>query len=418
MERGFKGVKVVVEVAITKAPDYEGAEDALRRSVALLGGMNKFIHAGDVVVIKPNSSTFTWPEVLLTTHPAVVGALVRMAWEAGAKRVIVGDNPAFDFPGKICFEYNGIGPAALEAGAELSYFDEEPYIPVKVPNGIIYDSVRLPKPVVDADVVVSVAKMKTHICTVATLCIKNLHGLNSWEDKKEIHKMDLGQKFVDIAKAIDGKLRLSVVDGISAMEGQGPAGGSPVDLGLIIAGDNIVAVDAVASACMGIDPMEVPTTQIASYQGLGSATLSKITIRGEKIEEVMRHFKRAIIPYAAKDSNVTVYMGGACTGGCAIMLDPQFDVFPRDPEKKYAVIAGMNPVIPKRKLDVDEVWVVGDCAIGCVERMDFKPRPTRFFKGCPPLTDDFIDRFCRILPEIFPDGHPRVAERRRGKAKS
>jgi len=401
----------MVQVAISKAADYDEAEKAVREAVKLLGGTKKFVHAGDVVVVKPNSTIYTPPEMPITTHPAVVAAVAKLAKEADAKKVIVGDNPAFNFPARMCFEYNGIEAAAREAGAEVSYFDEEPYVPVKVPGGVIYEVVKLPKPVADADVVISVAKMKTHSCTVATLCIKNLHGLNTWEDKKGIHKADLGQKFVDIVKAIKGKLRLSVVDGICAMEGQGPSGGFPVDMGLVLAGDNIVAVDAVASACMGIDPMEVPTTQIATYQGLGPAALHEITVKGENIKEVMRPFKRAILQFASKDPNVTLYLGGACLGGCIHTMEPQYDFIPRDSNKKYAIIVGMNPIIPHKNLNVDEVWVVGDCAISCVEKMDLEPRPTRVFEGCPPLLDEFFDDFCGLIPEIFPEGHPRVSGR-------
>jgi len=401
----------MAQVAITKAADYDEAEKAVRKAVNLLEGMKKFVHADDVVLVKPNSTIYTPPEMPITTHPSVVAAVVKLAKEAGAKKVIVGDNPAFNFPGRICFEYNGIETAAREAGAEVSYFDEEPYVPVKVPGGVIYEVVELPKPVIDADVVISVAKMKTHSCTVATLCIKNLHGLNTWKDKKGIHKADLGQKFVDIVKAIKGKLRLSVVDGICAMEGLGPSGGFPVDLGLILAGDNIVAVDAVASACMGIDPMEVPTTQIATYQGLGPAALHEITVKGENVKEIMRPFKRAILQFASRDPNVTLYLGGACLGGCIHMTEPQYDFIPRDPNKKYAIIVGMNPIIPRKNLNVDEVWVVGDCAISCVEKMDFEPRPTRLFPGCPPLLDELFDDFCKLIPEIFPEGHPRVSEK-------
>jgi len=401
----------MAQVAITKATNYNEAEKAVRGAVELLGGMEKFVHVGDVVVVKPNSTAYTPPEMALTTHPAVVAALVKLAKEAGAKKVIVGDNPAFNFPARMCFDYNRIEAAAREAGAEVSYFDEEPHVPVKVPGGVVYDVVELPKPVVDADVVISTAKMKTHTCTVATLCIKNLHGLNTWEDKKRIHKTDMGQKFVDLAKAIKEKLRLSMVDGIRAMEGQGPSGGFPVDMGLVLAGDNIVAVDAVASACMGIDPMEVPPTQIAMYQGLGPAALHEITVKGENVKEVRRPFKRAILEIASRDPNVTVYWGGACLGGCIHMMEAQYDYFRRDPNRRYAIIVGMNPVIPRKNLNADEVWVKGDCAIRSVKKMDFEPRPTRFFEGCPPLTDQSFDEACGLTPEIFPKGHPKVSGR-------
>jgi uncharacterized protein (DUF362 family) len=401
----------MAEVAITRAADYDEAEKAIRGAVDLLGGIKKFIHRGDAVVIKPNSVGPSPPELPITTHPTVVTALIKLAKEAGARRIIVGDNPGFNLPGKACFEYNGIEDAALEAGAEISYFDEEPYVPIRVPAGIVYDVVELPKPVVDADVLISAAKMKTHVCTVATLCIKNLHGLNSWEDKKKIHKSDLGQKFVDLAKAIKEKLRLSIIDGIRAMEGQGPVGGSPVDMGLVIAGDNIVAVDAVACACMGIEPMELPTTQAATYQGLGPGILREIEIRGEKIENVKRSFKRPIVPFASSSPNVTLYLGGACKEGCLLTLDPQFNVLEPnwDPKKKYAIVIGVNPIIPYKNLNVDEVWVIGDCAIKSVEKIGIKPEPI-YVDGCPPLNDMFIDLYCRlVLSTIFPEGHPRVS---------
>jgi len=170
--------------------------------------------------------------------------------------------------------------------------------------------------VLEADVFITVPKMKAHLFTEVTLDLKNQQGIFLWGDKQRAHRTDLDQKFPDLYKVV--KPSLAIVDGIWAIQGQGPAPFREVDvikdMNTIITGKDSVAVDAVASAVMGFDPFEVRTTRIAHQEGLGEADLRNIEIKGKRIEEVRRIFRRADPDPRGVYPNVNVYANGACSG--------------------------------------------------------------------------------------------------------
>jgi hypothetical protein len=127
----------------------------------------------------------------------------------------------------------------------------------------------------------------------------------------------------------------------------------------------MVAVEAVASAIMGLHPFEAPSTQIAMKDGLGTAELSEIEILGKAIEEVRYPFKRPLRRWVSKWKNVKEYIGGTCEGCLLALARVPFIV---DSNKTYALIAGRKAMVPKN-LEADEVWLIGECA--CLENHQF-----------------------------------------------
>jgi uncharacterized protein (DUF362 family) len=357
-------------------------------SIDLLGGIKEIVNSGDTVLIKPNIMEPMPPETGAVVDPRIVGELVKLVKSANPKKIIVGENPAYNFKARDAFRVSGIGEMVKKLGAEISYFDEEPYVEVEVPNGRILDSIELPKAVVESDVLINVAKMKTHGLVGATLAIKNLHGLLQWKDKWFLaHKTDIFYKLTDIIKAVKEKLKLSIIDGIVAMEGQGPALGDIIeDMDVMVAGKDIVAVDAVASAIMGFQPLELPMTQVAANQGLGNADLYDIEVKGETIDSVQRHFKRPIISYVSDSPNVVMYIGGVCL---ACLTRYNFFMPEVDENKTYAVIMGFDPIIP-REIKVDEVHIIGNCAIKSANDLmeKFGNAKIVITEGCPPMNEE------------------------------
>jgi uncharacterized protein (DUF362 family) len=368
----------------------ENIEERVRKSIDLLGGMGKFISKGDRVFIKPN---LVYPEPPpLTTEVTTIATLVRMALEAGASRVLVGEGGApackraDSFTVRGTFAATGMGKAVEEAGGEIACMDEEEFDIVKVPDGVIYKEVKLYKSILSCNKIIGVPVMKTHYDTDVTLGIKGWHGVIADAEKFwKFHRDDIHQKLVDLLKAI--RPCLCVIDGTVGMEGLGPLGGTDIRMNLTTAGADTVATDAVTASIMGFDPLEVEHIRIAHKQGLGEARLDHIDTVGSSVAEVKRDFVRPDVRLAAIYDNVTVIQGGVCrackarTRWCLDQLHKLGKL-----NEKLTVIVGIDPFIPDPAEIEGRIVIVGECA--CFDAKSLRrlpPEKCMFIQGCPPV---------------------------------
>lgn len=360
MSRFIDGEPIKSKVAITTAKTYNQAERAVRKAIKLLGGSEAICTSKDIVMIKPNMIFPRPPDLAETTHPAVIAALVKILKKTGAV-VKVGEQAGWNFDTDEAFEVTGIRKAALEAGAdEIVNWKKDERVAVKIPDPRSIQVAYLPKSVMEADVFIHVPKMKTNYVQTVTLAIKGLLGLLDNKDRTLFHRcnVDIAWATCDLAKAIAPKHRLTLIDGITAMEGGGPHAGLKCNPGVIVASSDMVAVEAVALAIMGLHPLEAPSTQVAMKANLGTAELSEIEILGKTIEEVRYPFKRPLRRYVSKWKNIKEYIGGTCEGCLLALTRTPFIV---EPNKTYALIAGTRAMVPDH-LEADEVWLIGMCA--------------------------------------------------------
>lgn len=399
MSRFVNGKVMKSKVAITTAKNYDEAEKAVEEAIQLLGGATTICSPTDVVMIKPNVVLGKDPNLAETTHPAVVAALVKILKKTGAT-IKVGEQAAWNFDTDEAFDASGVRNAVLEAGAdEVVAWEKEERVEVKVPGARSHPVLFLPKSVMDADVFIHVPKMKTNFVAVASLSIKGLLGLLAQKDRGLHHRtnVDVAWATADIAKAIGSKHRLTLMDGISAMEGGGPHAGLRCDPGVIVASSDMVAVNAVTSAIMGLHPLELASTQVAMKDGLGTGELSEMEIMGKTIDEVLHPFKRPVRRYVTKWENVKEYVGGTCEGCLFGFARAPVIV---DPKKTYVLIGGRKVLLPD-DLQADEAWLIGECA--CLENHQF-PGYMEKLKNCKT-----IHKFARC-PGIlgFHDIHKRA----------
>lgn len=287
-------------VALLRCPTY-GRQQVLaaaRRAFDLLGGLERFVSAGQRVLVKPNLLSARPPEKAVTTHPDVVWAVVTLCREAGAE-VWVGDSPGgmkWHVTAK-AYEETGIGPAAVDAGAELLDFETAERQSVECPDGVILKRFAIAKPVLDADVVISLPKLKTHGQALYTGAVKNLLGCVPGGGKIRVHQLaplsrDLWAALLDIYAVV--RPSLTLIDGIVAMEGNGPARGDPRELGLLIASGDCVAADAVACHVIGYPLRSVHFLGQAAERGLGAGVIADIDVVGEVLADcVCPDFRRA-----------------------------------------------------------------------------------------------------------------------------
>lgn len=273
-------------VALTRAENYglAGLRSALEKTFSLLDGLENFVPRGAKVFVKVNLlPPPSPPERGIITHPVFAEAVISLLKEL-TPHIIVGD----DVHEARSFEVGGYREVCQRLGVELLNLRERGFEEVSL-NGGVLKRVYIAKAVREAEVIVNLPKLKTHALTTFTGAIKNFYGVIPTGLRTALHgehpsPAEFAEVLVDIFSVV--RPALTVMDGIVAMEGAGPANGTPRPLGLILAGADAVAVDAVAQAIIGLDPLRVWTTHHAHRRGLGVGDLREIAILGESLETV------------------------------------------------------------------------------------------------------------------------------------
>lgn len=292
----------MTEVSIVKCSSYDKKKvyEALKHSISLLGGMDKFVKKGERILLKPNLLSPKPPEEHITTHPEIVRALIRLVKEAGAVP-FVGDSPGGSVLStiddkrlmanlNIYWEKTGMKKVCDEEGAELVSLETAGVKTFDLPLNRKIREVHISKKVLEFDGVITIPKLKTHALVGFTGAIKNLFGCVPGMRKTKyhflaIHPKDFSQFMVDIFSIV--KPRLGVFDGIVGMDGNGPSGGRRNQYNVIVSSGDCVALDLIGSMIIGFKPSEIDQVKLANKQNLGQADLSKINILGEKLQDVI-----------------------------------------------------------------------------------------------------------------------------------
>lgn len=296
--RGFRFAGEAKAVVAVVRADRSNVSEALREAFELLN-LENLIKPGFKVMVKPNVVRSQEPPD--TVHPATVEALVELLKSMGVSEVVVAEGSG---EGNTMENFDALGyfEMASKTGVELLDLNFGELMNVTIPNGRAFKSMMLNKRLFEVDVFISLACMKTHSDAVVTLGLKNLIGIAPGSvygiPKAALHEADsrLGGTYMaapitDLAKA--RPINLTIIDGIVAMEGLGPHRGTPVNMGVIIVGEDPVATDSIAELIMGFDPRLVPTTRMAAEDGLGVCDPAYIEVRGVKVEDVFRPFSVA-----------------------------------------------------------------------------------------------------------------------------
>ena len=241
----------------------------------------------DTVLIKVNFITDKTWETGATTDPVVVEALIRKLKQLPAKIYVVESDAMLTNADK-AFEKTGMNDMCERNSVDyLNLRHLKDKVEVAIPNSEALKSITVPR-IVTESAVVSAAKLKTHKDTGVTLGMKNMFGLLPDKFKGKYHLKGISKVVTDINMVL--KPALTVIDGFVGMEGSGPINGTPVKMDLIIAGTDAVATDATACRIMGINPHEIKHIQRAFEKGLGK--IDDVQVKGEKLEEIKRPFKR------------------------------------------------------------------------------------------------------------------------------
>ncbi len=257
------------------------------RAIELLGGMGRFVKPGEKVLVKPNICAARANETGAVTDPELVAKVCRLAAQAGGE-VTVGESPIHPFRSQRVFQKAGYGDFEARYGFLMVDLDSAEAVEIRIPRAAAVPREMVAKPVLECDCLINLPVIKTHMQTIVSLGLKNIKGVVPGKDKLIIHLKGLDEGIVDLNTVISS--RLIIADGIIGMEGElGPTNGNPVHLGVIVAGDNVVEVDATCARLMGIDPRRIAHLRLAEERRLGR--LDGFQILGEDIDSVKRDFK-------------------------------------------------------------------------------------------------------------------------------
>lgn len=280
------------KVYIVRCRDYDDAENKLTSLINMMGGARHFAREGERILLKPNLLRQARPEQAVCTHPAVVSAAAKLAREAGANPILA-DSPGggYRYSARILdkiYQTTGMIQAANQAGIELNR--DTSSRPVSYAAGVLTKHFDIITPVYEADAVFNLCKMKTHLFTVMSGAVKNLFGVIPGLIKTGYHaKLHDTARFagmlLDLAQYLAP--RLTIMDAVVAMEGDGPGSGDPREVGLLLGSENPLALDVVAGEIMGIDRTVNPIIMEAERRGSLPNRIEDIEVVGENLADVV-----------------------------------------------------------------------------------------------------------------------------------
>ena len=378
-------------------------EKRTRRAVELVGGIEKAVGRGDRVLIKPNMVGGFPPETGETTDPEFVRVIVEMAFEAGAKEVLVGEgepyvsieelkrrfvNRAIPSAEPLHLRYE---EALKKTGGRLIDFNSDGWETVEVPNPIFFDKIQVARALLNCDVLIGAPALKTHHLTGITVALKNLYGAIPRSDKRKYHRLDrIEEAIIDINKVRTSDM--VIVDGTRTILHWGRIDEylETKRLDLTLAGFDPVAIDAVSAKILGLNPESLRFLKWAEEHGLGNADLNQIEITGITIEEAYRGKMMTSVEYVnRKLSKIHLLNCGACTGCFGRIATAIRGLDESEIKEEIYILMGPDAKPLKGK---GKVFLCGNCAAPTF----YNKLKGTFIPGCPPDLRSLLEEIRKI----------------------
>lgn len=287
----------MTRVALLSCSGY--VKERIDRELSRLPVLSDFPDMRDkTVLLKPNLLSATAPERAATTHPAFLRGVIDLVKSQNPARIWVGDSPGIG-PAKGAARAAGLLHVCEETGVEwINFSSTSPF--EASGRGVVHRQFYLAREASEAEVIISLPKLKTHGLMYFTGAMKNLFGLLPGLDKAGFHMrypdpLDFARMIVDLNRAV--KADYAIMDGILAMEGRGPGNGDPRELNIILASSDLLALDITAADIIGYDGPSLPIHSLALNSPLGVNSPGEIEITGEpKENHLCRDFKRIKVP--------------------------------------------------------------------------------------------------------------------------
>ena len=391
------------------APIGENIDDAVKEIFEPFGGISSLLNGREEAFIKVNAVDF---KPYTFTDPQILAAVIRHMRSGGARQVYVMENCTQGNFTRLVFRVSGLEKAAKEAGGQPLYLDEGKQVEILLPTlGYKVKVSRWVKErLIDGrerNFYLSLPKLKMHSMATVTLGVKNQFGLIAQEDRIKDHNWMLHRKFADIYSLI--RPHFTLIEGLYAVNhGHYPPEGLAEDcverLGVLIGGEDTLAVDAVGADLMGVDPLEVEHLRLSAEDGMGTIDLDEIEVIGER-EPYRRSYTRELLDVFPPD--VKVIKGGerCCREGCRMNTYALLQMLYVDFEGRGGFTICMGKGFdPEELKDLDgRVLLVGDCAVEEVYPLlerKLGGKALRTVYGCNNLRDNLASMaaFMKVNP--------------------
>ena len=379
-------------VSIVRA-DEAGIESAVRRAVSLAGGLDEVVKPDSRVLIKPNLWRPAPSGMGMTTDCRVTEAVTRIVLEMGAKSVVIGEGSGagFDFDGshstEEAFRVSGTADVARRLGVKLCNLNRDACEEVTINDAYVMDRVRIARTAMESDVIISVPVLKTHLRTLVTLGLKNMKGVMPGAEKRKTHRLGLDKAIADLNSVV--KPDYVVLDALAGMQGSWEYPEDRFELGLIMAGADVVAVDTAGTCLMGFDPAQVMHLQYFARRQGTAADLSRVEVVGEPVERYRQSLKAGFQAFKSRYPGVIVIEGEAACSGCTGELIGALSAireFAREHTLQDVTVILGNPTGAET---TDKTVVFGKCA----RRL---ARLGLYVRGCPPHDEEMIKALCDV----------------------
>ena len=364
------------KVAIVKSGGdaAESLRSVVQHALGLLDSPLEDIDGGSTVVIKPNitANNISWRQGIVT-NPNLVRAIVEIVAERNPRRILIAEAIAVGLDVKKAFSFLKYDIIARDTGAQLIDLYDEEFVEVPVSGSEFHSTLQIAKTILEADYLINVPVMKTHVAAGISVCMKNLMGTISAEQKKKFHFFGVAESVTDLNSVV--KPQLCIVDGTVAGEGDGPMANTPVGFQTILAGTDSRIVDTICAKVMGFEPSEIEILNTCNDRW-GSLDPADVKVVGETIDQIARPFKHAA-ECVKPPEGIECAEGGACaacTGVLELALERarQMDILEK--LKPLRIVCGPDSGPPD---DGENVLVVGKC-------LSHLGKCGRFVPGCPP----------------------------------
>lgn len=264
--------------------NYNGILQAIKNTLKKNTGLNYEIKTGDNVIIKLNILGPFTPDKAATSHPVVVKALIEIL--KGIKANVIVCEDCYD---NKAFEISGISKIIKETGVQLINLKDYKYQEIKINDRVYYFS----EPVINADHLISIPKLKTHLLTNYSGAIKNMYGCIISEQRKKLHEFIDEELFSEILVDIYSikKPSLVIMDGIISMEGVGPSAGDPVKTGMLLIGNDGVSIDYYSTKIISYEPTDISAVKIALDRKITISAINDVSLYDSGPDITFNNFK-------------------------------------------------------------------------------------------------------------------------------
>ncbi len=381
--------KSIVSLVKSTTCVYDGVDfqAMVQQSLENLEAHGVAIPSSGTVFLKPNLVIDATARSSITTEPRFVAALIRLLKARGVACVYVGESSASYIPMQAAFKASGMDMAVKEAGGHLVNIDDPAEkTELALPASDIVASIMVPKKAMEADWLINFAKLKTHRVGTMTCCVKNWVGFIPQDVRLRYHQTRLPKLVAELHRALPEHLCFG--DGIIVGEGDGPDLSRPRFLGVLLAGNDPVAIDSIGSELLNVSRNELVFPWTAYFEGVGEIERNKITVIGPDIRSMSIQIE-APVEVLYHRFPVTIILGGVCEGCFAWFMGPALfwerdGIWQQINERagRPTCMIGFNAedIHFEKHLEQGPYFVIGDCAPA-----KYREHPdTVYIEGCCP----------------------------------